>query len=171
MWAIHWPPWGYKVMAGLNILPFFPLQKTKVGCTIFWYIQWWLSQKLNIPSLLYANTYTFIVLLSLFLFSYCLTSSQPYVYSCCFIMYLFQLSCVSLRMGKNENLLAHYACDSINIIQWHDFFFCSVFFFHRKPSYISSGLAMFRLAVQISSGLAMGTKKQERIKCPIKGAN
>lgn len=159
MWAIHWPPWGYKVMAGLNILPFFPLQKTKVGCTIFWCIQWWLSQKLNIPSLLYANTYTFIVLLSLFLFSYCLTSSQPYVYSCCFIMYLFQLSCVSLGMGKNENLLTHYACDSINIIQWHDFFFLLCIFLPPKAK-----LYQFRLSnVQISSSdqfrLSNGDKK------------
>lgn len=66
-------------------------------------------------------------------------------------MYLFQLSCVSLGMGKNENLLAHYACDSTNIIQWHEDFFLLYIFGPPK--------AKLDLQEQISSGLAMGKKK------------
>lgn len=131
---------------------FSPLQKTKVGCTIFWYIQWRLSHKLNSsPSLLYANIYTFILLLSLFFSPTASLPSQPCVYSCCFIMYLIQLSWVSLRMGKNENLLTLYGCDSINTIQGHDFSLC--IFLQLK--------AKLDLKTQTSSGLAMGGKKRQ----------
>lgn len=79
--------------------------------------------------------------------------SQPCVYSCCFIMYLFHLSCVSSRMRKNENLLTLYVCDSINI-QGHDF---SLYIFLQLK-------AKLDLQTQISSGWAMGEKRQATTK-------
>lgn len=142
MRAILWPLWGYKVMAGLNILPFFSPPKNKgwlyhlliySSMTAVTEME---SLPSSFPSLLYANTYTFILLLSLSLFSYCLTSFP----ALCLFLLFYNVLCPTLlclfRGGENENLLAHYACDSINIIQWQDFFFHSIFFFHSKPSWI-----------------------------------
>lgn len=74
MWAILWTLWGYKVMADLNILPLFPSKKQRLVVPSSDIFNDGLSLKLNSsPSLLYANTKTFILLLSLF-FPYCLTS-------------------------------------------------------------------------------------------------
>lgn len=54
-------------------------------------------------------------------------------------------------MGKNENLLTLYGCDSINTIQGHDFSLC--IFLQLK--------AKLDLKTQTSSGLAMGGKKRQ----------
>lgn len=168
MWAILWPLWGYKVMASLNILPFFPLQKNKgwlyhlliYSITAITEIE---SCQVAFP-LSFMQTHTHLSYSFLFLlFSTASLPSQPCVYSCCFIMYLFQLSCVSLGMGKNKNLLAHYARDSTNIIQWHEDFFLLYIFGPPK--------AKLDLQEQISSGLGMGKKKQARMKCLIKDIN
>lgn len=53
-------------------------------------------------------------------------------------------------MGKNENLLTLYGCDSINTIQGHDFSLC--IFLQLK--------AKLDLKTQISSGLAIGGGKK-----------
>lgn len=55
-------------------------------------------------------------------------------------------------MGKNENLLTLYVCDSINIIQGHDFSLCV--FLQLK--------AKLDLQTQISSGLANGKKVKQQ---------
>lgn len=150
MWAILWTLWGYKVMVGLNILPFFPSKKQRLvvpSSDIFNdgdHINW-----IVLP-LSFMQTHTHIYLTPFSLFSPTASlPSQPCVYSCCFIMYLIQLSWVSLRMGKNENLLTLCGCDSINIIQGHDFSLC--IFLQLK--------AKLDLKTQISSGLPIGGKK------------
>lgn len=126
-------------MVGLNILPF-SLKKPKgwlYRLLIYSIMAITEIESYQLPfPLLFIQTLTQTTYLFL---SFSTTSlpSQLCNYSCCCTLYLFQLSCVSLGIWKNKDLITHYTCGSMNIIQWHEeLFFPIPFFLNPEPSWI-----------------------------------
>lgn len=141
MCAILWPLWGYKVMAGLIFFLFLPSKKQSFvvpSSHIFTdtYRRNWILVS-SFPSLLYANSCTFVLLLFLFLFFLLPHFLPTPVFIPAGLYVTFPTLLCLFRDRENWELPCTLCIwfHKYYTLTWR-IFFHSIFFFHPKLSWI-----------------------------------